>query len=149
MNLSTATAGRDLSLGDRLGHEHGCLEVRFVDAIEGLLGDLEQGLLDLDADAVDENIKAAELLVRFGCGRLDGAQVSHLDRNSKYLRLCSGRDGLRQPLRLSAVACPDGDGGAGERQAPADRLAETAGAAGHEGGLAGEVEEPGDRKSTR
>ena len=44
----------------RLSEEHGRLQVDLIDRIEGLLGDLEDRLFDLQPGAVDQHVETAE-----------------------------------------------------------------------------------------
>ena len=144
MDLAPAGARRDLALRCGLGQEHRRFEVHGIDAVEARLADLEQRLLDLDADAVDQDVDPPEPLMGLGGRGLDRSGVGDLDRDARDRDLGAGLDRAGEPLGFRPLAPGDHDRGAGEPEPPGDRLAEPAGAARHEGGLAGQVEEPGE-----
>ena len=120
-----APARRHLVLGRGLGQEHGRLEVDLVDLVEGLFGDFQERLLALDADAVDQDVEAA--VKRHGpIHRIaDLVHLGHVHGQARGL--------------VAAVAQA-----AGQRQAPGDRLAETAVATGQVGDLAVQAEGAGE-----
>ena len=75
MHLLAAAPAGDLVARRRLREEHRGAQVHAVDLVEGLLGDLGHLLLAVHADAVGEDVEAAQLRRHLVRGRADALDV--------------------------------------------------------------------------
>ena len=131
--------GGDLVARGGLAHEHGGLEVDLDDLVEGRFADLGVALLALDADAVDEQVEAAEAAGDAVDGRADA-----VGRNARPWRHRSrrGRPRAATPASASALAAlrpATATRAPAQREPPGDRRADAAVAAGDERGAAGQA----------
>ena len=130
--------------GDGLAHEHRRLEVDLHDLVERGLADVGMALLALDADAVDEDVEAAEATRdRIDGGADAGGRMGVHREADRVVAGGAERGGERFGLRDAASG--DGDARTGEGEAPGDRFADAAVAAGDEGGAAAQARLAGEQ----
>ena len=121
-----------------LAAEENTLHVHAQDAVELLLGDVEEGRGGIDAGAIDDNVDPAAALEHGGEQALDLGLAGGLGGVKPGLA-AGGGDLVEPRLRLLGVAADNDDLGARAGQAFSHGTAQFAGAADDDCDLAGEV----------
>ena len=140
MQLLAASSGRDLMAGHGLREKHRRLEVDGNHLIECRFGHLPDRLLDLRADAVDEDVDPPVAPDNGVDGALQRGHIGRVQR--KAARLVAGSTNIAgERLGLALAAAREYNGGASLRQSPGDGLADAAVPPGEQRDLAGEIEQ--------